>query len=217
MSLSQQLESCKVLPVITPLAVDSTVRLAQALSGGGMRAVEITLRTPIALDSLQAVKAALPDMLVAAGTVTSAPRLEQARRAGADFCVSPGSTDSLLQAATDQSIPLLPGAVTASEVMFGMERGYELFKLFPAVQAGGINLLRALAGPFPDVKFCPTGGLSSNNFREFLAMPNVACCGGSWMAPDALIMAGSWDEIERLAREVWEHASEADTEGRNSR
>ncbi len=217
MSLLQLLESCKVLPVITPLAVDSTVRLAQALNGGGMKAVEITLRTPTALESLQAVKAALPKMLVAAGTVTSAAALERARRAGADFCVSPGSTESLLRAATDHSIPLLPGVATASEVMFGVERGYELFKLFPAVQAGGINLLRALAGPFPGVKFCPTGGLSSTNFREFLAMSNVACCGGSWMTPDALLKTGSWDEIERLAREVWEHANEADTEGGNNR
>jgi 2-dehydro-3-deoxyphosphogluconate aldolase/(4S)-4-hydroxy-2-oxoglutarate aldolase len=202
MSLAEKLGYCRVLPVITVHDIASTVRLAQALEAGGMKAVEITLRTPAALESLGAVKAALPGMLVAAGTVTNADLLAKAAAAGADFCVSPGMTAALLCASEDQDIPLLPGVASASDVMLGMDHGLKLFKLFPAVAVGGIDLLKALAGPFPDVRFCPTGGLNAGNFRDFLALSNVICCGGSWMVSADLIENGRWGAIEVLAREA---------------
>ena len=207
MSFAQQLASCRVLPVIVAHDVKSTVRLAQALQNGGMRAVEITLRTPAALDSLREVKSALPGMLVAAGSVTSPEGLERALDVGVDFCVSPGTTDALLRAANEQGMPFLPGVATASEVLLGMEHGYEQFKLFPAGAVGGMQLLNSLAGPFPNARFCPTGGLSRDNFRDYLALPNVVCCGGSWMASDAMVKSGSWDEIEQLARESMDATS----------
>ena len=202
MSFTEQLSQCRVLPVITAYDVASTVRLAQALQQGGMQAVEITLRTSAALESISAVKADVPDMLVAAGTITNAADLEKAGEAGADFCVSPGTTESLLRAAREQGAQLLPGVATASEVMLGMEYGLEMFKLFPAVPVGGINLLKSLGGPFPDIRFCPTGGLGPDNFREFLALPNVLCCGGSWMVTRDLVLSGEWDTIETLAHEA---------------
>jgi 2-dehydro-3-deoxyphosphogluconate aldolase/(4S)-4-hydroxy-2-oxoglutarate aldolase len=207
MSFAQQLANCRVLPVIVAHDVKSTVRLAQALQNGGMRAVEITLRTPAALDSLREVKSALPGMLVAAGSVTSPEGLERALDVGVDFCVSPGTTDALLRAANEQGMPFLPGVATASEVLLGMEHGYKQFKLFPAGAVGGVQLLNSLAGPFPNARFCPTGGLSRDNFRDYLALPNVVCCGGSWMASDAMVKSGSWDEIEQLARESMDTTS----------
>jgi 2-dehydro-3-deoxyphosphogluconate aldolase/(4S)-4-hydroxy-2-oxoglutarate aldolase len=207
MSFAQQLANCRVLPVIVAHDVKSTVRLAQALQNGGMRAVEITLRTPAALDSLREVKSALPGMLVAAGSVTSPEGLERALDVGVDFCVSPGTTDALLRAANEQGMPFLPGVATASEVLLGMEHGYNQFKLFPAGAVGGVQLLNSLAGPFPNARFCPTGGLSRDNFRDYLALPNVVCCGGSWMASDAMVKSGSWDEIEQLARESMDTTS----------
>lgn len=200
MSPAEQLGRCRVLPVMTVRDIDATVQLAQALARGGMRAVEITLRTPAALECLGAVKAAVPDMLVAAGTVTNAELLDKATVAGADFCVSPGLTPALMRASIENSICLLPGVATASEVMLGLEHGLTLFKLFPAVAVGGIELLKSLAGPFPDVRFCPTGGLNAANFQEFLALPNVICCGGSWMVSADLVDNGKWEAIEALAR-----------------
>lgn len=206
MSFAEQLAECRVLPVITAHGIDATVRLVQALEKGGMRAVEITLRTPEALDSMRAIKVAAPAMLIAAGTVTTASTMEQAREAGADFCVSPGISEPLLRAAAEQDMRLLPGVATASEVMLGMEHGVQLFKLFPAVAVGGLSLLEAFSGPFPDVRFCPTGGLGPANFRDFLALPNVVCCGGSWMVRRELIESGNWTGIEALAREAMETA-----------
>lgn len=202
MSFSDQLQQCQILPVVTAADVESTVALVRALEKGGMKAVEITLRTPAALESLRAVKAAVPGMLVAAGTVTNADRLVQATEAGADFCVSPGISEALLRVSSEQQIHLLPGVASASEVMLGMDHGIDLFKLFPAVAVGGVDLLRSFAGPFPGVRFCPTGGLGPANFREFLALPNVICCGGSWMVSADLVDAGNWGEIERLARDA---------------
>ena len=202
------LASCRVLPVITATDVASTVALAEALSRGGMKAVEITLRTPAALDSISAVAAQVPDMLVAAGTVTNTGELHRAQDAGASMIVSPGSTSELLRAARDAKIDFVPGVATASEVMQGLDEGYDCFKLFPAMAVGGVNLLKSLAGPFPDVKFCPTGGLNPSNFREFLALPNVVCCGGSWMVSADLVGNGRWDEIETLARDAMSQAAE---------
>lgn len=196
------LAACRVLPVVTAISVDQTVALSRALLSGGMKAVEITLRTEAALASIAAVKEQVPGLLIAAGTVTNPDDLNAAVAAGADFCVSPGLTDKLLNAASQQGVNFVPGVSTASEVMHGMDYGYTCFKLFPAVAVGGINLLKSLSGPYPNVQFCPTGGLNEDNFRSFLALPNVLCCGGSWMVSGHLVDAHNWPEVERLAREA---------------
>jgi 2-dehydro-3-deoxyphosphogluconate aldolase/(4S)-4-hydroxy-2-oxoglutarate aldolase len=198
----ESLSNCRVLPVITAMDVRSTVALAQALGRGGMKAVEITLRSEAALDSIRAVAAEVPEMIVAAGTVTNARQLHSAVEAGASMVVSPGATPQLLRAAREANVDFVPGVATASEEMLGLDEGYSCFKLFPAVAVGGLTLLKSLAGPFPEVKFCPTGGLSAANFREFLALPNVVCCGGSWMVAAELVGNGHWQEIEELARDA---------------
>ncbi|MCB1690252.1 MAG: bifunctional 4-hydroxy-2-oxoglutarate aldolase/2-dehydro-3-deoxy-phosphogluconate aldolase [Halioglobus sp.] len=200
------LAACRVLPVITAIDTKSTVALVEALGRGGMKAVEITLRTPAALESIREVSAQVPDMIVAAGTVTNPDELQRAVEAGASMVVSPGATPRLLRAAREAKIDFLPGIATASEVMQGLDEGYSCFKLFPAVAVGGLNLLKSLAGPFPEVKFCPTGGLSPSNFREFLALPNVVCCGGSWMVTAELVENHRWDDITALARDAMAHA-----------
>jgi 2-dehydro-3-deoxyphosphogluconate aldolase/(4S)-4-hydroxy-2-oxoglutarate aldolase len=196
------LAACRVLPVVTAHSVEQTVMLSRALLAGGMKAVEITLRTEAALASIAAVKAQVPGLLVAAGTVIKPADLHAAVGAGADFCVSPGLTEKLLRAASRERVGFVPGVSTASEIMEGLDYGYDCFKLFPAVAVGGIGLLKSLSGPFPNIQFCPTGGLNVENFRTFLALPNVVCCGGSWMVSSDLVEAGNWSEIERLAREA---------------
>lgn len=200
--LENILKECRVLPVVTAATVDGTVRLAQALQRGGMAAIEITLRSTAALDSIRAVKERVPGMLVAAGTVTNATELERVASAGATLVLSPGATPSLLRAAADSGVDFVPGVATASEVMSGMDHGFSIFKLFPAEAAGGLALLKSLAGPFPQARFCPTGGLHPGNFRDYLDLPNVICCGGSWMVGADLVDNDSWDEIEALAREA---------------
>jgi 2-dehydro-3-deoxyphosphogluconate aldolase/(4S)-4-hydroxy-2-oxoglutarate aldolase len=201
------LESCRVLPVITAYDVDTTVQLVAALQRAGMVAVEITLRTDAALDSISAVRAHHPQLLVAAGTITSAADVRQAVDAGAQLLVSPGLTADLLDSARQAGAALLPGVATASEVMLGMAHGHTHFKLFPAQAAGGIALLKSLAGPFPGIRFCPTGGLTVANYRDFLALPNVICCGGSWMVAPDLVKNGNWTEIERLAAQAMSTAA----------
>ncbi|MEP5765974.1 MAG: bifunctional 4-hydroxy-2-oxoglutarate aldolase/2-dehydro-3-deoxy-phosphogluconate aldolase [Halieaceae bacterium] len=202
MSITEQLSAYRVLPVITAEDVDSTVQLSRALLSGGMRAVEITLRTDAALDAIRAVREELPDMAVAAGTVTNPGELQAAIDVGCDFHVSPGLTGQLLAAAREAGATLVPGVATPSEIMLGMDYGLDCFKLFPAVPVGGMALLKALSGPFPKLAFCPTGGLSPANFRDFLALPNVVCCGGSWMVAADLVQNKEWDEISRLAKEA---------------
>lgn len=202
MTFSEQLAACRVLPVVTAHDVDSTVAVAGALARGGMRAIEITLRTEAALEAISAVRESCPDLWVAAGTVVRPEQVEQALTAGAQACISPGISESLLDCTRNAGVDFLPGAATASEVMLGLVRGIDCFKLFPAVTVGGIPLLKSLAGPFPGVNFCPTGGLNVKNFREFLAQPNVLCCGGSWMVAEDLVAGGRWDDIEQLSREA---------------
>ena len=200
--LTETLTACRVLPVITATDVASTVQLVRALSQGGMKAVEITLRTEAALASIKAVSEEVPEVLVAAGTVTNSAELDQAMSAGAKLIVSPGSTPSLLSAARDRGADLVPGVATASEVMQGLDLGYDCFKLFPAEAVGGIALLKSLGSPFPAVSFCPTGGLNPENFHRYLALSNVVCCGGSWMVAADLVTAGDWQTIEQLALEA---------------
>ena len=202
MSLRKSLASFRVLPVVTATDVDSTVALAHALLDGGMKAMEITLRTPAALEAMSAVREAVPGMTVASGTVTNPAELHRAMDAGASLHVSPGITAALLDAARESGVDIVPGVASPSEVMLGMDYGLDTFKLFPAVPIGGIALLKALGGPFPDVAFCPTGGLKPDNFRSFLALPNVICCGGSWMVAGELVERKQWDIIKELAEQA---------------
>jgi len=196
------LRRAPVIPVLTIAKAADAVPLCRALLTGGLPVLEITLRTAAALDAIEAVRAALPDAVVGVGTVTRPDELARAAQAGARFAVSPGFATKLARAAAAARCPLLPGVMTPSEVMAASDAGFTALKLFPAQPAGGVALLKALAGPFPDVAFCPTGGVTPSNAAEYLAQPNVACVGGSWIAPAALIDAGDWAAIESLARDA---------------
>lgn len=196
------LKECRVLPVVTPLDENSSVELAGALQRGGMKAIEITLRSAAAMDSIRAVQERVPEILVAAGTVITPQDLKAVQEAGVKLALSPGATPELLAAAAASRLPFIPGIASASELMQGLAHGFDMFKLFPAEALGGRAMLKSLCGPFPQVRFCPTGGLNPANFRDYLALDNVVCCGGSWMVTEALVAAGRWDEIEALAREA---------------
>ena len=201
----QVMQAAPVIPVIVLHDVAHAVPMARALVAGGIRMLEVTLRTPQALACMEAIAKEVPDAVVGAGTVRSAQDAAAAARAGAQFAVSPGYTRAVGQACRDQGLSLLPGVATGSEIMLAQEDGYTELKFFPAMQAGGPAMLKAWAGPFFDVKFCPTGGVTPGNAAEFLALPNVACVGGSWLVPaDALAQGdkGGWARIEALAREA---------------
>lgn len=191
-----------VIPVLKIANVADAVPLARALSRGGLRAIEITLRTADALEAIRRVAAEVEDAVVGAGTILDAKQFDEAARAGSKFIVSPGITSQLLDAAKDSPVPLLPGAITPGEIMAAREAGLPFLKFFPAEQSGGIASLKAFASPLADVKFCPTGGITAKNAADYLSLPNVICVGGSWVAPDEFIKAGKWDEIEALAREA---------------
>lgn len=190
-------------PVIPVLVVEDTahaVPLAQALLAGGIKVLEITLRTPNALSVISEIARHVPDAVLAAGTVTSPEQWEAAARAGARFAVSPGLTPRMLDAAAQAPIPLLPGVATASELMTALDAGFECFKFFPAQQAGGVGMLKALGGPFAQALFCPTGGITPDTAPDYLTLPNVACVGGSWLAPAAAMACGDWAAITALAQ-----------------
>ena len=191
-----------VIPVIVVHEAAHAVPLARALVAGGIRMLEVTFRTSVALEAIRAIAQEVPGAVVGAGTVRSAEDAKAAARAGARFAVSPGFTVSVGRACRDLGLPLLPGVATGSEIMLAQEEGYEALKFFPALQAGGTSMLKAWAGPFAEVKFCPTGGVSPQNAREFLALPNVACVGGSWLTPADAMAAGDWGRITALAREA---------------
>lgn len=191
-----------VIPVIVINRLDDAVPLAQALVDGGVRVLEVTLRTPIALQCMEAIARAVPDAILGAGTVRSAVDAQAAKDAGCTFAVSPGYTSTIGNACRDIGLPLLPGTATGSEVMQANADGYFFLKFFPAMQAGGINMLKALAGPFTDVVFCPTGGITLASAPEFLALPNVKVCGGSWLTPADAVVAKDWARITALAREA---------------
>lgn len=190
-----------VIPVIVVRAPDHAVPMAQALVAGGLPVLEVTLRTPCALEAIRAM-ADVEGGVVGAGTLLTPADVKAAKAAGARFGVSPGATDSLVTACEDEGLALLPGAATATEVMALLERGYTVQKFFPAEVSGGAPALRAFGGPLPQVSFCPTGGVSLGNAGDYLSLRNVLCVGGSWVAPDALVQAGDWAGIERLAREA---------------
>ncbi|ODT07128.1 MAG: keto-deoxy-phosphogluconate aldolase [Mesorhizobium sp. SCN 65-20] len=194
------LDGQPVIPVLKIANVADAVPLARALARGGLPAIEITLRTASALEAIRQVAAEVEEAIVGAGTILDAAQFEKAAAAGSRFIVSPGITRELLSAADDSNVPLLPGAITPSEIMAAREAGLRFLKFFPAEQSGGIASLKAFASPLADVKFCPTGGISGKNAADYLALSNVICIGGSWVAPDELVKAGKWDEIEALAR-----------------
>ena len=189
-----------VIPVIVIDRLEDAVPLARALVAGGLRVLELTLRTPVALRAVEAVAGEVEDAIVGVGTITRAADFEQAIAAGASFGVSPGLTPELIAAARDSALPLLPGAMTPSDVIAARSAGFDALKLFPARQAGGIGMLKALAGPFPEVRFCPTGGIGFDSAPEYLALPNVVCVGGSWVTPPDAVASGDWARITALAR-----------------
>jgi len=200
----QQIErAMRLAPVIPVVVIEdarAAVPMARALVAGGAPAIEVTLRTAAALEAVRAIAAEVEDAVVGVGTVLTQADLLAAYEAGARFAVSPGATARLLDAAEDIPLPLLPGAATASEAMALLERGYRHLKFFPAVPAGGAKLLAAWAGPLPQLRFCPTGGISAASAADFLALPNVLCVGGSWLTPADRLAAGDWAGIEQLAR-----------------
>ena len=198
----QVMQDAPVIPVIVLNDLSHAVPLARALVAGGIRMLEVTLRTPQALACIEAMAREVPEAVVGAGTVRTRADVQAATMAGARFAVSPGYTTTVGQACRDARLPLLPGVATGGEIMMAMEDGLTELKFFPAVQAGGIAMLRAWGGPFWDVRFCPTGGISLSNAADFLALPNVACVGGSWLVPQEALEQGDWARITELAREA---------------
>jgi len=191
-----------VIPVLTIAQLEHAVPLARALLAGGLCVLEITLRTPVALAAVEAMRKAVPEAVIGVGTLTRAVDFATADRVGAQFGVTPGLTPELAAAARGARFPLLPGVMTPTELMGARASGFNVLKFFPAEPAGGIGMLRALGAPFPDVLFCPTGGITRATAGAYLELPNVACVGGSWLAPPAMLAAGDWAGIEALARDA---------------
>ena len=191
-----------VVPVIVINNLDHAVPLAKALVAGGVKVLEVTLRTPVAIEAIRMIAAEVPDAVVGAGTVATEDDLNAVADAGGVFAISPGLTPTLLTAAINGPIALIPGISTASELMFGMEYGLREFKFFPAAAAGGIKMIKSIGGPFPQATFCPTGGISPDNYKEYLSLKNVACVGGSWLAPTDALEQGDWQKITDLARKA---------------
>ncbi|MEW2423149.1 bifunctional 4-hydroxy-2-oxoglutarate aldolase/2-dehydro-3-deoxy-phosphogluconate aldolase [Streptomyces nigra] len=200
--MTSVLDLAPVVPVVVVDDPSDAVPLARALVAGGLRAIEVTLRTPGALDAIRAIADAVPEAVVGAGTVLTPEQVTRSVEAGARFLVSPGWTDSLLDAMRASGVPYLPGVSTASEVLALLERGVRELKFFPAEAAGGTAYLKSLYGPLPQVRFCPTGGIGPGSAPDYLALPNVACVGGSWMLPADAVAARDWARVEALAREA---------------
>ncbi|MBE1287271.1 MAG: bifunctional 4-hydroxy-2-oxoglutarate aldolase/2-dehydro-3-deoxy-phosphogluconate aldolase [Alteromonadaceae bacterium] len=196
-----------VVPVLVIKKLEHAVPLAKALIAGGINILEVTLRTPVALGAIELIAKELPDAMIGAGTVTNAEQLQQVIDAGAKFAISPGMTAELLAAGQAGPIALIPGISSTSDLMRARDAGYTHLKFFPAEAVGGVKAIKSIAGPFPDMVFCPTGGISLSNYHDYLALPNIHCVGGSWLAPDALMDAGDWDAITQLAKEAVEGAN----------
>lgn len=194
-ALAEILASARIIPVLTIERVEDAVPLASALVAGGVKVLEVTLRTEAAAAAARAIIAEVPDAIVGIGTILTGDDLARAKSLGAKFAVSPGATPELLDAAAKSDLPFLPGIATASELMLAQARGFNLLKFFPAEQSGGINMLRALTGPFPHTRFCPTGGIGSANAATWLAEPNVVAVGGSWLCPAADVKSANWEVI----------------------
>jgi 2-dehydro-3-deoxyphosphogluconate aldolase/(4S)-4-hydroxy-2-oxoglutarate aldolase len=202
MNIREIVAQSPVIPVLTITELEHAVPLARALLAGGLGVLEITMRTPVALAAIEAMRKAVPEAIIGVGTLTRAVDFAAADRVGAQFGVTPGLTPELAAAARGARFPLLPGVMTPTELIQARAAGFNVLKLFPAEQAGGIGMLKALGAPFPDVLFCPTGGISRATAPNFLALPNVVCVGGSWVAPAALLAAKDWAGIEALARDA---------------
>lgn len=200
MTLLDIMRTSPVIPVIAIDNIEQAVPLAKALVAGGIRVLEVTLRTEHGIPAIRAMAEQVPGAIVGVGTLTQPEEFQAARDAGAVFGVSPGLTPSLVEAARRSGLPLLPGVMTPSEIMSAREAGFRQLKLFPAVPAGGIGMLNAIAGPLPDITFCPTGGISLESAPQFLACKNVACVGGSWLTPKDAMQSGDWNRITELAR-----------------
>lgn len=194
--------STPVVPVIVVDNVEQAVNLGKALVAGGVPVLEVTLRTDAALDAIKALREQVPEAIVGAGTVCTRAQYVQAVEAGSQFIISPGMTPDLLAVGKEYDVPYLPAVATISDILLGIEYGYDHFKFFPAEINGGVKALKAFAGPLADISFCPTGGVSPANYKEYLALPNVLCVGGSWIVPKDLIEAGKWDEITALAKQL---------------
>lgn len=193
-------DSIRIVPVLVIDSADDAVHVAEALYAGGMKAIEITLRTPAALSAIEAIKRSCPDIIVGAGTVITEEHIEQVVDLGVDFAVSPGLSLRLLQKAHTLEVDLLPGVTSPSEVILGMEEGHSVFKLFPASAVGGLAWLKSMQGPLPEIHFCATGGINMDNFSDYLALSNVICVGGSWLVPKGAIEAKDWSAITEIAR-----------------
>jgi len=202
MEIIELLGSTRIVPVVSIDDAGLAVPLARTLLDSGIAIIEITLRTPAALEAIENVAREIPEMIVGAGSIRRPEQIAGIKQAGARFAVSPGATDTLISEATRQKVPFLPGAATPSEMLVLLEKGFTLQKFFPAETVGGIDLLRAVAGPVPEVRFVPTGGISLELATDYLAQPNVAAIGGSWIAPSSLVNAGDFDQIARLARQA---------------
>ena len=194
----------EVIPVLTIQRLEDAVPLATALVEGGLSVLEVTLRTDCALEAVRRIKAALPQASVGVGTVLTPAQYRQAEEVEADFVVTPGATTALYRHGVSSPVPMLPGVTTVSEVMSGWQHGYRRFKFFPAEASGGVKTLKAFAGPLPEARFCPTGGISLENAEDYLALKNVMCVGGTWLTPQSLIDAEDWHGIRQLAREAAE-------------
>ncbi|UTA49213.1 bifunctional 4-hydroxy-2-oxoglutarate aldolase/2-dehydro-3-deoxy-phosphogluconate aldolase [Simiduia sp. 21SJ11W-1] len=201
-AIERVVQAAPVVPVMVIEDIAHAVPLAKALVAGGLPVLEITLRTECALEAIKQIKAQVPGAIVGAGTVNTPADVDRAVAAGSEFLVSPGSTPELIDAALASGVPILPGVNSPSEVMALMARGFKYLKFFPAEAAGGVPMLKSISGPLPQVKFCPTGGVSLKNLTAYLSLPNVVCVGGSWMAPVDLMKQGDWAGIETLAREA---------------
>lgn len=196
------LDGQPVIPVLKINDAAHAVPLARALAKGGLRVIEITLRTGDALEAIRRASGEVEEAVVGAGTILNPRQFEEAAAAGSKFIVSPGVTRSLIDAAADSEVPLLPGAITPGEMMTALEAGIDFQKFFPAEQAGGIEFIKALGSPLAEIKFCPTGGITAKTAPDYLALSNIICVGGSWVAPDKMVEEGRWGDIEALAREA---------------
>ncbi|UUO22282.1 bifunctional 4-hydroxy-2-oxoglutarate aldolase/2-dehydro-3-deoxy-phosphogluconate aldolase [Colwellia sp. M166] len=194
-----------IVPVLVIKNVEDALPIAEALLAADIKVLEVTLRTPAALDVISIIAKHLPEAVIGAGTVTNRDLLQKSYDAGAKFAISPGLTKDLLQAGKEGNLALIPGISSISELMDGIDSGYDHLKFFPAEASGGVKAIQSIGGPFPDIKFCPTGGINLNNVRDYLALPNVSCCGGSWLVSDEIIKQANWKEITRLAKQALAH------------
>ena len=194
-----------IVPVLVINRVEDALPIAEALLAADMKVLEVTLRTPAALDVISAIAKEFPEAIIGSGTVTNSQRLQQSYDAGAKFAISPGLTKNLLKAGNDGKIALIPGISSISELMDAADYGYDHLKFFPAEASGGVNAIKSIGGPFPDIRFCPTGGINLKNIRNYLALSNVACCGGSWLVSSETVKNKNWSEITKIAKDSLAH------------